>query len=98
MRRLTRVVLALIVYALLWAACMAGLVTLPRSLATVVAFSPMWLLMSFACYSLAVVSWEMLHFRDCPEKVLAGVRFFFALSLLLRSRPGRTGGGAEAGN
>ena len=59
MRRLTAVLLGLAVYMTMWVATMVGVLApfgAASGMGEVWRFSPMYLLMSFACYSLAVVS------------------------------------------
>jgi dolichyl-phosphate mannosyltransferase polypeptide 3 len=71
MKRLAKVALAASLYVVVWFLFMIGIlpvVSKTSSAGVVFSYSPIYLLMSFACYSLAVISWEMINFRDCPEK------------------------------
>lgn len=65
--------LALVAYAAFWLAFMLGLlpgISHASPFGVVLRLSPIYLLLSFACYSLAVIAWEMINFRDCPEKAV----------------------------
>ncbi len=72
-QRLARVGLSLLAYAAVWLSFMLGLlpgISHSSPFGMVLRLSPIYLLMSFACYSLAVIAWEMINFRDCPEKAV----------------------------
>lgn len=73
MKRLTLVAMGLACYGALWIAFMLGIfVPFGRKTPVGVAFaySPIYVLVSFACYSAAVIAWAMINFRDCPEKAV----------------------------